>query len=51
MKLSAPLTKTQYGIYTECASKTGEPCYNLPYLYTLTRVLTLRNSAKLLKQR
>ena len=35
MKRSAPLTKSQYGIYVECASHNGEPCYNLPYIYVL----------------
>ena len=31
----SPLSKTQYGIYAECAGHSGEVCYNLPYLYTL----------------
>ncbi len=35
MKLTAPLSKSQYGIYVESASHTGEPCYNLPYIYVL----------------
>ena len=35
MKQSTPLTKSQYGIYVECASHTGEPFYNLPYIYEL----------------
>ena len=35
MRLSAPLNKSQYGIYVECASHQGEPCYNLPYIYVL----------------
>ena len=35
MKLSAPLTKSQFGIYVECASHKGEPFYNLPYIYVL----------------
>ena len=35
MKTTAPLSKTQYGLYVECVSHTGEPCYNLPYLYVL----------------
>ena len=39
MKLSAPLSKPQFGIYVECASHTGEPCYNLPYIYMLDRSL------------
>ena len=33
------LSKTQYGIYAECANHSGEICYNLPYLYTLDRSL------------
>ena len=39
MKLSAPLTTSQYGIYVECANHIGEPCYNLPYIYELDRSL------------
>ena len=35
MKTSAPLTKTQYGLYVECVNHSGEPCYNCPSLYTL----------------
>lgn len=35
MKTSAPLSKTQYGIYAECVTHQGEVFYNLPYLYTL----------------
>ena len=35
MKTSAPLTKTQYGLYAECIAHQGEVCYNIPYLYTL----------------
>ena len=35
MKLSAPLSTSQYGIYVECASHKGEPYYNLPYIYVL----------------
>ena len=34
MKKSAPLTKTQYGLYVECMKHQGEACYNIPYLYT-----------------
>ena len=45
MKLSAPLSTSQYGIYVECASHTGEPCYNLPYIYVLDLSL---DSAQLL---
>jgi amino acid adenylation domain-containing protein len=35
MKLSAPLSTSQYGIYVECVSHQGEPYYNLPYIYVL----------------
>ena len=35
MKSSAPLSKTQYGIYVECVQHLGEYCYNITYLYTL----------------
>ena len=35
MKKSAPLTKTQYGLYVECVAHQGEPYYNIPYIYTL----------------
>ncbi len=35
MKQSAPLSRVQYGLYVECASHQGEPCYNLPYIYVL----------------
>ena len=35
MKTSAPLSKTQYGLYVECVNHPGEACYNLPYLYVL----------------
>lgn len=35
MKQSAPLSKSQYGLYVECASHVGEAYYNLPYLYIL----------------
>lgn len=35
MKTTAPLTKTQYGLYAECIEHQGEACYNIPYLYTL----------------
>ena len=34
MKTTAPLTKTQYGLYVECMAHQGEACYNIPYLYT-----------------
>ena len=39
MKLSAPLSTSQLGIYVECADHNGEPCYNLPYIYVLDRSL------------
>ena len=39
MKKIAPLSKSQYGIYAECVGRTGEICYNLPYLYTLDKSL------------
>ena len=35
MKQSAPLSKSQYGIYAECIGHENEPYYNLPYLYVL----------------
>ena len=35
MKLSAPLSTSQNGIYVECVSHQGEPYYNLPYIYVL----------------
>ena len=35
MKQSAPLSKTQYGIYAECVQHLGEYCYNITFLYTL----------------
>ena len=35
MKTTAPLSKTQYGIYAECVGHEGEARYNLPYLYVL----------------
>ena len=35
MTSTAPLSKSQYGIYAECASHPGEPCYNIPYIYIL----------------
>ena len=39
MKQIAPLSKVQYGIYVECASRIGEICYNLPYVYALDKSL------------
>ena len=35
MTITAPLSKSQYGIYAECINHASEPCYNIPYLYTL----------------
>ena len=35
MKTSAPLSKSQYGLYVECANHPGELCYNVPYMYVL----------------
>ena len=34
MKTSAPLKKSQFGLYVECAQHPGESYYNIPYLYT-----------------
>ena len=39
MKLTAPLSTSQFGIYVECANHQGEPCYNLPFVYVLDRSL------------
>ena len=35
MKKTAPLSKTQYGIYAECVAHKGETCYNIPYMFVL----------------
>ena len=35
MKTTAPLSKSQYGIYAECVGHENEVYYNLPYLYVL----------------
>ena len=35
MIITAPTTKTQYGLYAECIAHQGEACYNIPYMYTL----------------
>ena len=35
MKTTAPLSKSQYGIYAECVGHENEVFYNLPYLYVL----------------
>ena len=32
MKKTAPLSKTQYGVYVECVQHLGEIYYNLPFL-------------------
>ena len=39
MKKHAPLSKVQYGIYVESASRIGKICYNLPYVYALDKSL------------
>ena len=39
MKLTAPLSRTQYGIYVECISHDGQAWYNIPYLYILDGTL------------
>ena len=39
MKLTAPLSKPQLGVYIECAEHKSEPFYNLPYIYVLDRSL------------
>ena len=39
MELSAPLSKSQYGIYVECVSHKGEPYYNLPFIHQIDRSL------------
>ena len=39
MKLTAPLSKSQFGIYVECVDHNGEAFYNLPYIYVLDRSL------------
>ena len=35
MKRTAPLSKSQYGLYVECVEHQGEAYYNLSYLYVL----------------
>lgn len=32
---SAPLNKSQYGLYVDCINHAGEPRYNLPYIHIL----------------
>ena len=39
MKQSAPLSKSQYGLYVECVNHAGQACYNLPYIYVLDKSL------------
>ena len=39
MKTTAPLSKSQYGLYVECVNHQGEAFYNIPYLYVLDRML------------
>ena len=39
MKRSAPLTKSQFGIYVECVGHRGEPYYNLPFIHIIDRSL------------
>ena len=46
MKHCVPLTKSQFGIYVECANRNGEICYNLPYLYTLDNTLDVSRLCK-----
>ena len=41
MKLSAPLSKSQYGLYVECVNHAGEAYYNLPYVYVLDKSLDI----------
>ena len=49
MKKKVSLTKSQYGIYAECANRKGEKCYNLPYLYTLDNGLDVERMCKALE--
>ncbi len=35
MTTTAPLSRTQYGIYADCVNHSGEPCYNIPYKYII----------------
>ena len=39
MELSAPLSKSQFGIYVECVGHKGEPYYNLPFIHQIDRSL------------
>ncbi len=33
--ITSSLSKSQYGIYVECANNADKACYNIPYCYTL----------------
>ncbi len=46
MKRTAPLSKSQYGIYAECAAHEGEVYYNLPYIYVLDKSLDVERLIK-----
>ena len=46
MKTTAPLSKTQFGIYAECVGYEGEARYNLPYFYILDGSLDGNRLAK-----
>ena len=50
MKNSAPLSKTQYGLYVECMNHQGEACYNIPYLYTFDGSLDGERLAKAIEE-
>jgi len=50
MKNSAPLSKTQYGLYVECMNHRGEICYNLPYFYTFDGSLDGERLAKAIEE-
>lgn len=39
MELSAPLSRSQFGIYVECVGHKGEPYYNLPFIHVIDRSL------------
>jgi amino acid adenylation domain-containing protein/thioester reductase-like protein len=50
MKNSAPLLKTQYGLYVECMNHQGEEYYNIPYLYTFDGSLNGERLAKAIEE-
>ncbi len=50
MKNSAPLSKTQYGLYVECMNHQGEVCYNVPFLYTFDGSLDGERLAKAIEE-